>query len=93
MELRDWVRANARGAMFNEPSYGYPRVVNYLLRTVVIFAAAPKVRHGNQVYSIRQGTWISSRQLDTVKNGELVLLYTIDVGRLEGEIINVHGEI
>eukprot|EP00973_Karenia_brevis_P068676 9549590-Karenia_brevis.AAC.1 len=48
VELRDWVKDHARGALFNEPVYGYPRVVNYLLRTVVVFAAAPKERQGSQ---------------------------------------------
>eukprot|EP00973_Karenia_brevis_P063755 8863232-Karenia_brevis.AAC.1 len=71
-ELSDWVKANARGVMCNEPPRGYPRVINYLLRTVVVFAAAPKERQGNQMYSMfGKEAWISSRRSDTVKNGEL----------------------
>eukprot|EP00973_Karenia_brevis_P046801 6493689-Karenia_brevis.AAC.1 len=50
-DLRSWIKNNARGALFNEPPSGYPRVINYLLRTVVVFAAAPKERHGNQIFS------------------------------------------
>eukprot|EP00973_Karenia_brevis_P041542 5748818-Karenia_brevis.AAC.1 len=80
-ELRSWIRDNAIGALFNEPPSGYPRVINYLLRTAVVFAAAPKERHGNQIFSTLTKIWVSSRRSQSVKNGELVLLYRIDVGR------------
>eukprot|EP00973_Karenia_brevis_P074041 10290331-Karenia_brevis.AAC.1 len=33
-ELSDWLKTNARGVLCNEPTRGYPRVLNYLLRTV-----------------------------------------------------------
>eukprot|EP00973_Karenia_brevis_P088160 12225034-Karenia_brevis.AAC.1 len=46
-ELRDWVRANAGKVFINESKSGYPKVLNYILRTVVIFAAPSQSRRGN----------------------------------------------
>eukprot|EP00973_Karenia_brevis_P027478 3789985-Karenia_brevis.AAC.1 len=89
-ELRDWVKHNAKDALLNEPASGYPRVFNYLLRTVVVFAAAPKARRGNQIFGTLANVWVSSRRLQSFRNGELVLLNRVDVERRMGEIINVH---